>query len=189
MPKRHENEVVLASWSVDAPTWRAFVRAVGAYATQPGPRAPSFFKFDEQPPSPAGAEVVIRDDALFVGTHAADIPWPPTVTLRPDWLEFYFAPSDGGWFIVPAPVSLAARTEAARVAEHFGRREAEALRRNAEAQRAAAEERARPTLRNRLLNVVEGHFILILLAFFFILLPAVVGLIALASAWPGAPEP
>lgn len=189
MAKRHDKEVILASWSVDAPTWQAFVRALKFHAAQPERHAPCLLKFKEQPTSPARTEVVIRDDAVFVGPHAADIPWAPKVTLQADWLEFYFEPSDDGWFMIPVPVSPAARGDVSRVIEHFERREAESVRINAEAQRLAAEERARPTLNNKLLNIFERHFAWVVLAIFFIVLPAVVGLIVLAQSWLGTPEP
>jgi hypothetical protein len=185
MPKRHKDEVILGSWFVDAATWRKFVRAVRAYdaRAERGPR--SAVKFKEEPPSIAGAEVVIRDDAVFVGPHAMTTGYLTEATLRDQWLEILLDPSEGGPCIVPVSVSAGARPEAARVAEHLSRLAAEHARKAAEEARQNAEARAAPTLSNRALNVIEGHFVLFMLGFFFVLLPAVVAGLYFASRWLG----
>jgi hypothetical protein len=98
------------------------------------------------------------------------------VTLRESWIEFGFDYSEGAMPIVPVPVAVQARAEAARIADHFTAR----LR---EERRIEEEKRARPTFSNRLLKFVEDHFILALLLFFFVLIPGVAGFIHLLSIW------
>jgi len=186
MPKRHPNETILASWLVDATTWRNFVRSVRAHDQQPGYIARSYWKFKDESPGPADVEVVIRDDAFFVGSYSLGIAYAPTtVTFRPEWLEFQYDQSEGPSFIVPVPVPPAARAQAARMAEYFTQKSQDAAQKNAESARKAAEERARPTLSNRLLNALEGHFILCMLLFFFVQIPGIVGIIYLVRRWKG----
>jgi hypothetical protein len=185
MAKRHKDEIILASWYVDAVTWRTFARAVRAHDAQAGQEPRSCLKFKEEPPTMSGAEVVVRDDAVFIGPHAMTTGYLSEATLRDEWLEILLEPSDGGPCIVPVPVSAAARPEAARVTEHLLRIAAEHAQKATEAARRDAEARALPTVNNRALNIVERHFVLILLGFFFVLLPAVVAGIYFASRWLG----
>ena len=175
-PTRHENEEVLANWRVDASTWREFARAVRAYRARPGGYTPCHVKFPDDPPSPEGAEIVIRSDAVFIGDQIVDLRHDqPTAAALPYWLQLDVEYSEcRPAFIIPVPFPPGGLVEAARVAEWFNKRIADQL-------SAIAEERARPTLNNRMLNLVEGHFILIALFLFFVLLPAVAGAIYLAS--------
>lgn len=185
MPKRHADEVILASWYVDAATWRAFVLAVRAHDAQPGYIPRSCIKFKEEPPTMSGAEVVVREDAVFIGPLSETTSYLSSATLHELWLEILLEPSDGGHFIVPVPVPAGARAEAVRATEHLSRLAAESARLTAESAREYAEQRARPTLNNKALNIVERHFALATLGFFFVVVPAVVAGIYFVSRWMG----
>jgi hypothetical protein len=162
-------ETALAFWVVDAATWRAFVRAVRTSAEQTGVPHNTHKLRDELPAD--GLEVVIREDSVHVGRERFEFIYLHMgVTLREGWLEFDASLGDGDSCIFPVPVPAQARSEAARIADYFTQRSAEQYRRE-------KEERARPTLSNRLLNFVEGHFVLSMFIFFFVLLPAFVALI------------
>jgi hypothetical protein len=189
MPKRHKDEIVLATWLVDAVTWRSFVRALREHdaRAERGPRSAMKFK-DEEPRSSAGVEVVVREHAVFIGPHAETTSYLSSATLRELWIEILLEPSDGGWFIVAVPVPTVARAEAARVVEHLSRIVAENERLNAQAAREYAEARALPTLNNRALNIVERHFALVALGFFFVVLPAGIAAFYFVARWMGWSE-
>ncbi|MBA3560693.1 MAG: hypothetical protein H0W30_19105 [Gemmatimonadaceae bacterium] len=170
-PKRTRDEKLLAEWSVDESTWREFIRAIQHYAEQPG-GASLGVSFPKEFP-PAGVTVAVREDALFVGRDAFDMRlWiGMQVTLREHWLEFLPEPDERPHAIFPVPVPSRMRADAALVAGHFTAVAAECS-------RIAAEQRARPTFSNRLLTLVERHFIVAVLLFFFVLLPVLVGVVA-----------
>jgi hypothetical protein len=175
MAKQKQIENVLASWVVDAATWRDFVRAVRSYQQQPRARHCSLEIEGEVPPS--GIKVVIGDHTAAVGSQSFSLRFldNPTVTLRESWLEF----DSGEAYFFPVPVPNDAQADAARVADHFTQQTAEQFRLYAEA-------RARPTLSNHLLNFVEGHFALAMFILFFILIPAFVVFLLQLERWiPG----
>ncbi|MCC2668400.1 MAG: hypothetical protein K0Q72_871 [Armatimonadetes bacterium] len=176
MPKRPRIETVLAYWTVDAATWRQFIRDVRAYQQQPGAVRCALELQDDFPAS--GMEVTVREHEVRIGGETFDFRYVADVkvVLRAAWLEFGGDPDGAPKYIVAVPVPGHARDEAARVADHFTHQAAELI-------RISAEERARPTLSNRLLNVVEGHFVLVTLLFFFVGIPALVFFLHLLSQW------
>jgi hypothetical protein len=176
MPKNARIENVLAYWTVDAATWRQFVSTVRRYQQLPAVDHCALQLRDEVPAG--GVEVLVTEHAVSVGAEKFDFLYADSlaVTLRESWLEFGSDPSDTDRYIFPVPIDDRSRAEAARVADHFTHQ-------MAERSRLAMEARARPTLSNRLLNFVEGHFVLATLLFFFVLIPAVVAFLTLLSVW------
>jgi len=134
-------------------------------------------------PAPQRLEVVVRHDAIFVGDECLSLQFSECEDphLRDEWLEFtcdkdYTAP-----YFFPIPVPATARANAVWVVTHFRQALAERARQLAEAHDA-------PTFSNRLRKFVEAHFILVLLLFFFVVLPGAAVLFAyLHSLWTGAP--
>ena len=181
-PRRHDREAVLTRWTVDEATWREFAANVHRYIDEP--RAPTCLLRSLDQPTPRQLEVVVRDDAIFVGDESLSLQFSECEEphLRDEWLEFrcdndYTAPQ-----FFPIPVPAAARANAAWVVTHFRRALAERARQLAEAQDA-------PTFSNRLRKFVEAHFIVVLLVLFFVVLPGAAVLVAyLQSLWTGAPE-
>ena len=178
-PKRYHEEKVLTRWPVDQTTWYEFAADVRRYIA--APRAPAcVLKSLDQPP-PRALEVVIRDDAVFVGDEwlALEFSECDEPHLRDGWLEFacdkdYTAPH-----FFPIPVPAHARANAAWVVNHFRQALAERARRLAQAD-------AAPTFSNRLRKWVEAHFIMVVLLFFFVVIPGAAVIFAyLHSLWPG----
>lgn len=176
MARRKWIETPLAYWRVDAATWHRFVVALRQFQQQPGATHCALELKDRVPAD--GVEVLVGEHTVSVGGTEFDFLYADSlqVTLREGWLEFGSDPSDTQSYFFPVPVDERSRSEAARVADHFTRQ-------IAERSQQAAEERGRPTLSNRLLNFVEGHFALAMFLFFFVLLPGVVGLLHLLQLW------
>ena len=181
-PKRHAGETILTRWTVDEATWREFAADVHRYLEQP--RAPAcVLKSLDQPP-PDQLEVVVRDDAIFVGDECLNLQFSECEDphLREHWLEFacdrdYTAPH-----FFPIPVPPAAKPNAVWVVNHFRRRLMERARLMTEADNA-------PTISNRLRKWVEAHFIMVVLLFFFAVLPGAAVIMAyLHSLWAAAPR-
>jgi len=174
MPKKPKIENVLAYWTVDAATWREFAATVRRYQQLPGVDHCALKLRDDVPAS--SVEVVVREESVSVGKERFDFIYAESlsVTLRESWLEFGSDPFDTQAYIFPVPIDARSQAEAARIADHFTHQIAERF-------RIAAEERAKPTLSNRLLNFVEGHFALAMFLVFFVLIPGVVGIIHLLT--------
>ena len=167
----HEGETILTRWTVDEATWRKFQADVHRYLKQP--RAPACVLKSLDRSAPHGLEVIVRDDAVFVGDERLSLQFSECEDphLREEWLEFacdkdYTAPH-----FFPIPVPANARANAVWVVNHFRRALGERARLMAEADEA-------PTASNRLRRFVEAHFILVLLVFFFALLPGAAVLVA-----------
>jgi hypothetical protein len=111
----------------------------------------------------AGLEVVVREDAVFVGEWGAHNSFS-AVQVHETWMQFL---GDEGYYIA-VPLAPGVRAEAERIAVIYAARDEQA---RVEAQRQFDEERARPTWNNRLLNFVETHFAWLMLGFFFVLIP------------------
>ena len=181
-PKRHAGETILTRWTVDDATWREF--AANVHRSLKLPRAPACVLKSLNQPPPTRLEVVVRNDAIFVGDECLSLQFSECEDpyLREHWLEFacdrdYTAP-----YFFPIPVPAAARPHAAWVVDHFRRALAERARLMAEADNA-------PTLSNRVRKWVEAHFIMVVLLFFFVLLPGAAVIAAyLHSLWTAAPR-
>ncbi len=163
MVERFANETILARWVVDAAALQSF-----AQETRLRSKRSSFVLEDllmecEKHATGAGLEVVVREDAVFVGQWGSPN-WFYEVQVEETSMRFL---GDEGYHI-PVPLAPGARAEAERIAGIYAARYAQA---RAAEQRHFEEERARPTRNNRLLHFVEAHFVWLVLGFFFGLLP------------------
>jgi hypothetical protein len=171
IPKRHAEETILTRWTVDEAAWREFAANVHRYTDRR--RAPACVLKSLDQPAPHGLEVVVREDAIFVGAEWLSIEFSECQDplLREEWLEFLCDNDYSAPHFFPIPVPPAAKPNAVWVVNHFRRRLMERSGRMAEADNA-------PTISNRLRKVVEAHFILMLLLFFFVVLPGAAVLVA-----------
>ena len=181
-PKRYARETILTRWAVDEATWREFVTNLHCYLAQPRARASVLNRLDR--PWAQGLEVVVREDAIFVGEEWLSIEFSECqeVLLREEWLEFFCDNDRTAPHFFPIPVPSAAKSNAAWVANHFRRLWIERARRMAEGDDA-------PTFSNRLRKWVEAHFIMVLLFLFFVVLPGAAVIVGyLHSLWTAAPR-
>ncbi|HEV7735425.1 MAG TPA: hypothetical protein VGR62_24845 [Candidatus Binatia bacterium] len=170
MVERYRGETILARWVVDEDVLRDFARESRLRSKRSFVPVELLKECDKHSFS-AGIEVVLREDAFFVGEWSSPNAFSE---VHVTWMQFI---GDEGYQI-PVPLARGARAEAERVAAHY---EALYTREREEAIRRFAEERARPTWNNRFLNFAEANFIWLLLGFFFVLLP----LLVLLFGWGG----
>lgn len=163
MIKRFRGETILARWVVDAEALHNFVRETRLRSKRGAFVPEDLLKECEKHATGAGLEVVVREDALFVGEWGSPN-WFDDVQVHETWMRFI---GDEGYQI-PVPLAAGARAEAERIATLYSARYSRA---RAKEQRRFNEERARPTWNNRLLNFVEIHFVWLVLGFFFVLIP------------------
>ena len=133
-------------------------------------------------PAPDALEVVVREDAVFVGHERLSLQFSECEEphLGEEWLEFACDNDYTALHFFPIPVPAGARANAVWAVDHFRRAVAEPARLLAAAHAAS-------TTPNRLRKLVEAHFILFVLLLFFVLLPGVVLLVVyLHSLWSGA---
>ena len=170
-PRRHAGETILTRWTVDEATWREFAGNVHRYLEQP--RAPACVLKNLDRPAPHSLEVVVREDVIFVGEEwlSTEFSECQDPLLREEWLEFSCDNDHSTPHFFPIPVPPAAKPHAAWVVNHFRRRLMERARIMAEADDA-------PTTSNRLRKWVEAHFIMVLLLFFFVVLPGAATIVA-----------
>lgn len=166
MVERFQGETILAHWVVDAAALQDFARDTRLRSKRLSPVPEGLLKECEKHAAGAGLEVVVREDAVFVGEWGTPSRFY-TVQVHDTWIQFMGDEGDH----IPVPLAPGARAEADRIATIY---EAFDERARAEAQRQFDEERARPTWNNRLLLFAEVHFVWLLLGFFFVLLPAFV---------------
>jgi hypothetical protein len=173
-------ETILTRWTVDEETWLRFTSDVHLHLNQPRARACVLKSLNR--PWSHGLEVMVRDDAIFVGEEWLSIEFSECqeVLLREEWLEFFCDNDRTAPHFFPIPVPPAAKPNAAWVANHFRRLWIERARRIAEADDA-------PTISNRLRKWVEAHFIIVLLLLFFVVLPGAAVIVGyLYSLWTAA---
>lgn len=163
MVKRFKDEVILARWVVDAAALHNFVREPQIRSKWYTYMPKDLLKECEKHATGTGLEVVVREDAVFVGEWGVPNSFG-AVQVHETWVHFM---GEEGYYIA-VPLAPGARKEAERIAAIYAAREERA---RARAQREFDEERARPTLNNRLLLFVETHFAWLLLGFFFVLIP------------------
>lgn len=173
MVERFKDETILARWWVDAAGLHHFVREKRLRSQLFSFVPEELLKECEKQASGAGLEVVVREDAVFVGEWGVPN-WFYGVQVYETWMQFM---GDDGYHI-PVPLAPGARAEAERVAGIYSSLDSQA---RAEAQRQFDEERAKPTWNNRILIFVEVHFVWFLLGFFFILIPLIVLLYGLVT--------
>jgi hypothetical protein len=167
MARRHPQEVILARWTIDDALWCVFLKIKENRERDDEPHPPysTFIPPKEFPPS--GLDVVIRDDAVFVGNKCVrEFVYEGgyhNMTVREGILGMY-GTSDMGGYIYLLPIAHHAIADVTHVAERFAAEDAEAA-------RIQAEEAARPTVSNRLLWWVQKHFILAMLLIFFVIIP------------------
>ena len=160
----------MARWTVPPEEVREFTARVrAASASLPFPPRDLLRACDKSPPT--GLEVVCREDGIWVGGWSVLFLYNGPVRVRLEG-EGLVVEVDGGSYELPIPVARSARAEAARVVAEYARMAEEET-------RLAIAERNAPTWQNRLLTVVERHFALVTLGFFFVLVPALVMLLAL----------
>ena len=166
MVERFRDEVILARWLVDAAALQTFVREMRlrskGYSFVPEDLLKECEKFADG----AGLEVVVREDAVFVGDWGSPN-WFYEVQVYETWMKFM---GDEGYHI-PVPLASGARAQAERIAGIYSERYTQAL---ADEQRQFHEARAIPTWNNRLLNFAEAHFVWLILGFFFVVIPLLV---------------
>ena len=179
MVERFKGETILARWVVDAAALHNFVRETRLrskrFSSVPG----DLLKKCEKHAAGAGLEVVVREDAIFVGEWSSPN-WFYEVQVHDTWMQFM---GDEGYHI-PVPLATGARAEAERIAVIYWARYEQA---RVEAQRQFDEERARPIWNNRLLHFAEVHFVWLVLGFLFVLIPVFVLLLADGLAYPWTP--
>ena len=170
MTKRHREEVILARWTVDAARLREFAReARTRYGDSPFAPRDVLQACDAL--ARTGLEVVCREDALFVGPWCFSFLYNDfsEIHVHDTWMRFVM---ESGLYEIPIPVGQGATEEAKRIAGHY-------IRVAEEAGRRAFEERQAPTWSNRLLTLVEDHFLWAIIAFFFIAIPGAVLVVSL----------
>ena len=162
MTERSRGERILARWTVDAADLRDFVREQRVRAKS-SYMPPGLLKECDAASRGDGIEVVCREDAILVGncrlTNMFD-----DFRVHDTWMHCL---GDEGYQI-PVPLARGRKLDAERVAATY-RALFEQV--NAQAQREYAQERARPTMNNRLLRFAEAHFVWVVLGFFFVLIP------------------
>ena len=164
MAKRHSGETILVQWTIGESLWRDFLREKEERYRE----RRHCLTFTPPDPFPvSGIEVVIRDDAIFVGgecvrEYVYDGGYHG-FSVNESILEMYLS-SDTTTYVYLLPITRGALADAKRVVERLTAEDSEQA-------RIRAAERARPTLRNRLLWWIEAHFVLAMFAFFFGLLP------------------
>jgi len=166
MPHRRKDPPI-ASWTIPAATWAAFVAQVEAEAAEPG--APGL-SLRRRHASAGDVEVALFEDAAWVGEDELALVYLDEweVALRQDRLAFADRLDAPAWiFPVPLPDAESAALARRWLDHQAAENERERL------------ARAAPTWRNRLLDWVEGHFVLAMLLFFFVLLPGA----TFAIAW------
>jgi len=163
MVERFRDEIILARWVVDAAALRNFVLEKRLRSNWYSFIPPDLRKEYEKHATGAGLEVVIREDAVFVGEWSSPNSFFE-VQVYETWMRFM---GDEGYQI-PVPLAPGARAEAERIAGIYSALCSKAFE---ESQRQFKEERARPTWNNRILNFVEAHFAWFILGFFFVLIP------------------
>ncbi len=176
MAKRHAQEKILVKWTIDETCWHRFKAASEARRQQ---RDRSYVIMQAPDPfPPAGIEVVIREDAIFIGKKCAcefvyngGTHW---MSIHDSWLEMGMS-SDSGFYEYQIPIAPAAFPEAKRVVDDF-------IKQDFEAARVQAEKDARPTFINGLRRWVEAHALLTIIGFFVVVLPLFV--LAMALLFP-----
>lgn len=163
MVERFKDEVILARWVVDAAALQIFLREKRLRSQWYLSVPQGLVKECKKHAAGAGLEVVVREDAVFVGEWGSPN-WFYGVQVNETWMLFM---GDEGYH-VPVPLAPGARAEAERIAVIYAARDEQA---RLEAQRQFNEERAKPTWNNRLLSFVETHFAWLMLGFFFVLIP------------------
>jgi hypothetical protein len=152
--------------------WREFAAAKAALDRRRPNRYVTLVPPKEFPTS--GIDIVIRDDAIFVGNSCVRglLPYRG-VSVHDARLELFLPSDEGENSRYLLPVAGSALANVTRVVERF-------IAADNEAARLREEEDARPTLPNRLgkwvnshpaIRWMEHHFALVLLAFFFGLIP------------------
>lgn len=163
MVKRFKGEVILARWVVDAIALQNFVREPQIRSKWYSDMPKDLLKECERHATGTGLEVVVREDAVFVGEWGSPN-WFSSVQVHETWAHFM---GDEGYSIA-VPLAPEARAEAERIAAVYAALDERA---RVKAQRQFEEERAKPTLNNRMLNFVEANFAWLALGCFFVLIP------------------
>lgn len=168
LTRREANETIVARWTVPADELREFTRKLRRrYEPHAdSPMIPVDVLKACEAHSREGIEVVCRDDAVFVGPwclafHYNEI---SRVCLLDGWMQFQM---EGNLYEIPVPIARHAMSEAEHVVAVYARMGAEEYRRAVAARQA-------PTVSNRLLDIVEPHFLWVALGFFFVGIPVVV---------------
>ena len=178
MVERFKDEVILARWVVDAALLHSFVRETRLRSKWYSYMPRDLLKECEKHATGAGLEVVVREDAVFVGEWGSPN-WFYGVEVHETWMHFM---GDEGYYIA-VPLVPGARAEANQIAAIYAARYEHA---RVESQRQFDEERARPTWNNRLLKFAEAHFAWLILGFFFVLIPLLLLLLGfLRGSLPG----
>jgi len=163
MVERFQGETILARWVVDAAALQTFVRETRLRSKRFSYVPKDLLKECIKHADSTGLEVVIREDAIFVGEWGSPNSFS-AVQVHDTWMQFI---GDEGYH-VPVPLAPGARADAERIAAIYATLDEQA---RAEGQRQFDEERARPTWNNRLLLFAEAHFVWLVLGFFFVLIP------------------
>lgn len=163
MPRPATDNSILFRWTLDAPAWDAFVRAV---RTHPQGRR---LKLGDA--SEAGRTMVVANDVLHVGNERADLAHfhVHRVVEHDSWLQL--DELDPDYLPCPLPLPTDDAELSARLVEHFRQIAAHHTLQSALLAEQAALEASRPTRSNRLRWFVERHFVACLLVFFFVVLP------------------
>ncbi len=167
MAKRHKNEIILGRWFVDAADLRNFVHELRLrYQSSVFPRDSDLPPWDLlticSKYSDVGIEVVFRDDTFFVGKWSHNYV-TPQFQIHETWIECLIDDTESACYAFPVPLARSGAADAKRIAKHYTQVREEAARL---ANEEWIKERSRPTWSNRLLNLVEAHFIWVLVGFF-----------------------
>lgn len=163
MPKREPAETILARWTIDRATWDHYVKDSHQRKQPNAGRARNVINvakiaYDD------GMEAIVREGRVSLGKQSFYTGPFPVVRIDHDCLEF----GDDDFCCVWAlPIAPGGRSEAECIHTLFIRR-LEEIREANQSQQAL---QAAPTRSNRLLWWVERRFILVLLGFFFVVLP------------------
>jgi hypothetical protein len=170
MTKRNANEVVVARWTVAPDELRRFARDMRLrYGDTPFTPIDVLGMCDKH--EHTGLEVVCRDDAVFVGQWCLAFLYNEitAVSVEDTWMKFEM---EGGLYEIPVPIDARQRKLAQDVVEYYTLMAEEETRR-------AMERRQASTWSNHLLDIAEAHPVLLMLGFFFVVIPAIVMILGL----------
>lgn len=173
--QRFPGESILARWVIDGAALQGFLREMQLRSKSFSTMPKDLLQECAKRASGAGLEVVVREDAVFVGEWGSPN-WFAEVQVHDTWIHFL---GEEGYH-VPVPLAPGARADAERIAARYAEIYEQGRR---EAQRWFEEERARPTWSSRFLRFAEAHFVWLALGACFVLIPIVV---LLLGFWNGS---
>lgn len=114
---------VVASWIVDADTWRERMAVRAQVDGQSIAQSQGLALLPKKAP-PGGLEIVVGDEGIYIGdynflpVHASYV---VRARIREDWIELEL-PDDSGTYLLRLPIGRDGRLAADKLVRHFGDR-------------------------------------------------------------------